>query len=355
MRPIDFLASAIVVVCAIVLVIATRLFFNRSIRTASGKSFPYHRQLVTFAIVLLGLFLAVGFLPIAHEVKGQILSVLGVLLSAVIALSSTTLVGNAMAGIMLRLMHEFRAGDFIEVDELVGRVTDFGIFHTEVQLITRDFVSLPNMLLVQKAVKVTRRGGTFVNAAVSIGYTVAHGEVEQALCEAAESVGLTDPFVFVETLLDHAVVYRVYGLLEEFTERLSKASDLHKAILDTLHAHQIEIASPAISDRRELGRDTRYIPKARSQAQEPAKDASIEELAFDKADEAESIEQLRSAHDKLTKKLEQVDGSKDKKEQKKRVREQIVSKMDAIAKEISEREETKKEQQEEGSPRDTHS
>lgn len=135
------------------------------------------------------MFISIALLPLEHEVKNQILS----LLRPVIALFSTALVSNAMAGLMLRITHEFRGGDFIEVDTLVGRVTDLGIFHTEVQL-----VSLPNLLLSQKAVKVTRRDGTFINLALSIGYMVSHQEVEKALLEAASRCKLTDSFMFVE-------------------------------------------------------------------------------------------------------------------------------------------------------------
>lgn len=351
MRPFEFLATAIVVVGAVVLVVLTRFLFNRSIRKTSSNSFPYHRQLITFAISLLGLFLAIGFLPIEHEVKGQILSVLGVLLSAVIALSSTTLVGNAMAGIMLRMMHEFRAGDFIEVDDMVGRVTDFGIFHTELQTITRDIVSLPNLLLVTKAVKVTRRGGTFINVGVSIGYDVPHGKVEDALRDAADSIGLKDPFVFIEHLLDHAVQYRLYGLLEEFSERLSKTSDLHRAVLDSLHGQEIEIASPSVVDRREFPVEHRYIPTHVVQVEDASQEsAAIEEMAFDKAEEAESIEQLRKEEQRLAKSMEGIDeesGDKNKKPTK-REREQIQKKMERIQEEIASREERKEEKKESG-------
>ncbi|MDD3824231.1 MAG: mechanosensitive ion channel family protein [Sphaerochaetaceae bacterium] len=343
----DFLGTSLVIVVVLVLVVVSRIFFNRSIRKASGKSFPYHRQLVTFTIVLLGVFLAIGLLPIADEVKGQILSVLGILLSAVIALSSTTLVGNAMAGIMLRLMHEFRSGDFIEFDAWVGRVTDFGIFHTEMQLVTRDFVSLPNLMLVQRAVKVTRRGGTFINATVSIGYTVAHQEVEEALCDAATQVGLTDPFVFIEQLLDHAVIYRVFGLLEEFSERLSKTSDLHRAMLDTLHERGIEIASPALSDRRELSSDTPHIPlRVKKETSEKGTE-TIERLAFDKADEAESLEQLRADVGKLDTSLQEVEESVADKEEKKTAKARIERKKERLQQEIASREKRKKEKQEE--------
>lgn len=348
MRPMDFLGSVIVVLGAVVLVVSVRLLFNRSIRKASSKSFPYHRQLLTFAIVLLGLFLAIGLLPIEHEVKGQILSLLGVLISAIIALSSTTLVGNAMAGIMLRLMHEFRAGDFIEVEDLVGRVTDFGIFHTEIQMITRDVVSLPNMLLVQKAVKVTRRGGTFLHVSVSIGYMVPHEEVEEALREAAETTGLTDTFVFIEGLLDHAVKYRVYGLLEEFSERLSKTSELHRAVLDALHAKGIEIVSPSVMDRREYPSDHAYIPKRRMQERVSENQAAIEELAFDKAVEAESIEQLHQAETKLVQSLESLDEKTTDKKAAKQQREKIEGKIKQIQGELEIRKEEQAEKKESG-------
>jgi small-conductance mechanosensitive channel len=340
----DFFGSFISILGSVGLVILLRYLFNRSIRKASSNSFPYHRQLITFVVILLGMFLGIGLLPIEHEVKVQILSVLGVLFSAIIALSSTTLVGNAMAGIMLRLMHEFRAGDFIEVEQMVGRVTDFGIFHTEMQTITRDIVSLPNLLLVQKAVKVTRRGGTFIHVSVSIGYEVSHSIVEEALKEAAQSIKLEEPFVFVEQLLDHAVQYRVYGLLEEFSERLSKTSDLHKAVLDVLHEKSIEIASPAISDRREFSADHRYIPTTKSvKKQNTGEMKDIEEMAFDKAEEAESLEVLREEEQKLIGSLESMKESADAEDKKqvKKQRERIQVQIDRIHEEIERRENEK--------------
>jgi small-conductance mechanosensitive channel len=345
----DFLGSFLVVLGVVIIVIGVRLIFNIVMKRTSKSSFPYQRQLITFAVVLLGLFLAIALLPIAHEVKGQILSVLGVLLSAVIALSSTTLVGNAMAGLMLRMMHEFRAGDFIEIDDMIGRVTDFGIFHTEMQMITRDVVSLPNLLLVQRPVKVTRRGGTFIHIDVSIGYTVPHTAVEAALKEAAESVALSDPFVFVQRLLDHAIQYRVYGLLEEFSERLSKTSDLHKAVLTVLHEQGIEIASPSIMDRREFSTDHPYIPKRdRQQTTKAVPVQAIEEMAFDKAEDAESLEQLKREEQKLLKSLEVSDTKTTgkKKSGNKVGKEQIKVRIEHIQQEIAKREkeiETQKE------------
>lgn len=264
-------------------------------------------------------------LPLELEVKNQILS----LLRPVIALFSTALVSNAMAGVMLRITHEFRGGDFIEVDTLVGRVTDLGIFHTEVQL-----VSLPNLLLSQKAVKVTRRDGTFINLALSIGYMVSHQEVEKALLEAANRCKLTDSFVFVEAFLDHAIRYRLYGMLSESGERLSKTSELHKSVLDVFCEEGIEIASPALMDRREYDTAVQYFPKIGKKNQTRKEATIVEELVFDKADEAQSLEELKEAQTRLSKSLEKLDAK-----QKKVVEDKIAR----IGEEIVKREEKRKE------------
>lgn len=327
----SYAATSIVIASTIVMVVLIRLFFRKALE--STKRWPYQRQLLVFLVFLIGLFLSIAFLPLNHEIKMQILSVLGLLLSAVIALSSTTLVSNAMAGIMLRMTHEFRGGDFIEVDDLVGRVTDLGIFHTEIQLVNCDVVSLPNLWLAQKSVKVTRRDGTFINLSLSIGYTVNHQDVEQALLKAASRSNLADPFVFIEAFLDHAIRYRLYGMLNQSAERLSQTSELHKAVLDVFVEEGIEIASPSLMDRREYEPTTRHLPPEGSRQMKKRVPTVVEDLVFDKAEEAQSIEDLKQAQAKLSQALEKSS---------KQGKETIERKMQAVSEELEKREERRK-------------
>ena len=330
----SYTSTILVVFATIILVTVIHFLFKKTVE--SSKRWPYQRQFLVFLIVLVGLFLSIAFLPIHNDVKNQILSVLGILLSAIIALSSTTLVSNAMAGLMLRVTGEFRGGDFIEVGSWVGRVTDLAIFHTEIQLINRDVVSLPNLFLVQQSVHVTRRDGTFINLAVSIGYTVSRTEVEEALLEASNRCGLTDGFVFIEAFLDHAVSYRLYGLLKESGERLSKLSELHKTVLDVFYERRIEIASPFLNDRRELDKDSTYLPKASAKKEKSAKETiAAEKVAFDKADEAQSIEDLKQQLEKSTKKLGEAS---------KTAKEKLEKQIEGLQAEITKREAKKNEE-----------
>ena len=109
----------------------------------------------------------------------------------------------------------------------------------------------------------------------------------------------------------------------------------------------MEIASPNLMDRREFGKEEQYIPKAPKQTKTKAKatakakdDDVIEEKVFDKADEAQSLEDLRQEHEKLKKKLGEMKNG-EAKEQKTKLEKQIKD----ISGEIAEREKQKKEEE----------
>ena len=214
---------------------------------------------------------------------------------AAIAFSSTTFVGNVMAGLMLKAVRSFRSGDFVRVQDQFGRVSQRGLLSTEIQTEDRDLVTLPNLLLVTNPVKVVRASGTIVSAAVSLGYDVAHDRVDTLLRAAAEDAGLDDPFVLVMELGDFSVVYRVAGLLQEVKQLLTARSRLRRAMLDRLHGDGVEIVSPSFMNQRVLQPDVPIIARS-APASKTADDSTVEDLAFDKAEEAESLEQLQALH-----------------------------------------------------------
>lgn len=80
------------------------------------------------------LIMTIGFIlvlilstPLSENTKGQLLSLIGILLTAAIALSSTTFLGNIMAGFMIRTLRKFDPGDFVRIDDFMGRVTELGL------------------------------------------------------------------------------------------------------------------------------------------------------------------------------------------------------------------------------------
>jgi small-conductance mechanosensitive channel len=260
-------------------------------------------------LALAGLVAIILMLPIGDTRQGQLLSLLGILLSAAIALSSTTLVGNAMAGMMIRALRNFRPGDFIRVGDYFGRVSDRGLFHVEIQTEDRDLTTLPNLYLVTNPVKVTRASGTMVTAEVSLGYDVGHGRVRELLERAARAAKLQDPFAHVIALNDFSVTYRISGLLEDVKQLLSVRSLLREKMLDELHRDGIEIVSPTFMNTRALPENKTFIPRSSEPSMERGDTAPRpvpEDLIFDKAEEAESVEKLIERHDLIGKEIEEI-------------------------------------------------
>lgn len=251
-------------------------------------------QLIMLALTFAGVLVVVLALPVSIETRGQLLSLIGILLSAAIALSSTTFIGNMMAGIMLRAVKSARPGDFITVAELTGRITEMSLLHTEVQTEFRDLVTVPNLYMVTQPMQVVRSTGTIITTEVSLGYDVSHTDVARILGDASGQAGLKDGFVHVRHLGDFSVTYRVAGLLEDVTSLISARSRLREAVLDSLHTAGIEIVSPNFMNTRAVPGEKLFIPEPSRKARKEDT-PKAEALAFDKADEAASVEEIRKS------------------------------------------------------------
>jgi small-conductance mechanosensitive channel len=271
-------------------------YLRRRWRDDAGAQFQF--QLIMLSLTLAGLIALLVALPIGDNLRGQLLSLLGILLSAAIALSSTTFIGNIMAGIMLRAVRSARPGDFITVADLVGRITEMGLLHTEIQTEQRDLVTVPNLYMVTQPMKVVRASGTIITASLSLGYELSHARVQPLLREATERAGLREGFVQVVELGDFSVVYRASGLLEDVKSLITARSALREAMLDVLHEAGIEIVSPNFMNTRSIDPEVRMIPvrtAAGPDSRSGMPQTAMEDIAFDKADEAASVEEIRKA------------------------------------------------------------
>lgn len=294
------LATTLAVLVAVLLALwaANWLLLRRHRGLGEESRFP--RRIAMVLIAGIGLVVILLDLPVGDETRGQLLSLLGLALTAVIALSSTTLVGNAMAGMVLRAVRSFRPGDFVRVGEQVGRVTERGLFHVEIQTEDRDLTTIPNLYMLSHPIAVVRASGTIVSASVSLGYENPHPKVETLLIRAAGEAGLQEPFVQVVELGDFSVTYRVAGFLPEVKQLLTARSNLRKAMLDTFHGRGIEIVSPAFMNQRPQPEGSLVVPPEVARPPVGAEvDTIPEELIFDKAEQAEKLEELRAERESL--------------------------------------------------------
>lgn len=274
------------------------------------------RQFMMLLLALASALVLLLLVPMSDVMRGQVLSLIGLLLTGVIALSSTTFVANAMAGLMLRNVGNFRSGDFIRVADQFGRVTQRGLFHTEIQTEERELTTLPNLYLVNNPLTVVRTSGTIVSATLSLGYDVPRKRIEELLKKAAIEAGLEDPFVQVRNLGDFSVSYRIAGFLAEIKQLLTARSNLQKSILDILHGDGIEIVSPSFMNQRPLPDGYKVIPRTgfveRRKQRKPPAAVVPEAMIFDKAEEAERQEWQRKELVELKQHIEELEVLEDK-------------------------------------------
>lgn len=332
----EWVPFSISIVIGIFFLFFSNKFFNY-INSKSIENYKIYYQVVIFFFVIIFLITLILNSPLSETTKGQLLSLLGILLTAAVALSSSTLLGNMMAGLMLKGLSKYRPGDYLQVETHFGRVTELGLLHTEIQTPDRDLLTLPNMYLVSQPVKVIRDSGTILSEELSLGFDVHHNKIEEALIYAAKRTNLKDPFMHIQKIGDFSVVYRISGFLEDVKNIISTKAKFRENILDCLHEKEIEIVSPNFMNQRVFSQDSLFIPKYQRESKEVS-DKNIEDIVFDKAEEAHSKENIKLYIENIDKQIKELESHKsDEKDEAKEAKlEQLKKRKEKYAKILKE-------------------
>ncbi|MBT8081574.1 MAG: mechanosensitive ion channel [Gammaproteobacteria bacterium] len=283
---------------AAVLVLGGVLWFGRRRLNHYFESRPhlkFRHQLIQIAAVLVAILFLILLLPVGGELRGQLLRLFGLIFSATIALSSTTLVGNIMAGLMLKAIGNCRPGNYITVGDYFGRISEVDLLHIEIQTEERDLTTLPNTYLVTHPVRVMRASGTLLSVEVSLGYDVSRRVIEDLLLKAATDSELESPYVQIRELGDFSVTYQVSGLLKEINRIIEKRRELRARTMDVLHGAGIEIVSPSFMNTRAIEKGQPFIPEVDEGDDATATGGSPDAMVFDKAEKAASVSKLRES------------------------------------------------------------
>lgn len=254
-----------------------------------NKERKFTRQIIIIFLTLGGIVGLILALPIDISSRNQLIGLVGLLISAIFAFSSTNVIANLMAGILLRITKPFRTGDFIQIGDHFGRVSERGLFDTEIQSENRELIALPNSYIIKSPVTTTRSSGTIISISLSLGYEVHYSQVEPLLLKAAEKCGLSEPFIHILELGNYSITYRISGLLTEVRWLITARTNLCKAVLDALHEQDIEIMSPTYMNQRRINEDKKVIPII-TKTTSINTSVGSEDIVFDKAEQAEQID-----------------------------------------------------------------
>lgn len=255
-----------------------------------------YRQLIMACVYLFAVLLAIMLLPLNDQTQAHLLSFLAILISATIALSSTALVANVMAGFLLRSLRNYGPGDYISVGDHFGRVTNMDLLHVDIQTEDADLKILPYMYLITNPVRVMRSSGAIVDSNVLLAYEIPRQKVEAVLLRAADATGLEKAFVQICELGNNSVSYRVSGTLADIDQLVKTRRKLRASILDELHAAGLaQFSSNNVNTRNSVA-DGRTVPGDMVLAVTEAGDdhSDPDAAVLDKARQAEDLRKLKN-------------------------------------------------------------
>jgi small-conductance mechanosensitive channel len=224
-------------------------------------------KLVRVLFLALALVVAFPYLPGAKSPAFQGISIfVGLLLS----FGSSSAVANAIAGVILTYMRSYLVGDWVQIGDTMGEVTEKNLLVTRVLTPKEEIITIPNATVMNVAVKnysvKARKSGVIFYTTVSIGYDAPWRTVHQLLISAAMAsdhvLQHPAPFVLQHALNDFYVSYELNAYTDSPRDVLNIFSDLHRNVQDKFNEAGVEICSPhfaALRDGNAVARPEQYL------------------------------------------------------------------------------------------------
>jgi small-conductance mechanosensitive channel len=213
-------------------------------------------KLVQFLIIVCALVVAFPYLPGSESPAFKGVSIfLGVLFS----LGSSSAVSNVVAGIMLTYTRAFNIGEFVQISDAMGQVTEKTLLATQIRTVKNVLVTIPNSLVLASQVINFSRSSLsqplILHVTVGIGYEIPWRQVHTLLIAAASHANgvLSDPapFVLQTSLEDFCASYQINVYTRESSRMAAVYSELNQNIQDEFNKAGIEITTAHYSALRD--------------------------------------------------------------------------------------------------------
>lgn len=163
---------------------------------SSREQFSRHQREVTFRIVTVVLYIAaiIVVLGIWNIDLGGLLVGAG-FLGIVVGMAARQTLGSMIAGFVLMFARPFEIGDWVEIGEEEGIVTDITIVNTRIETFDGEYVMIPNDTVSSTTItNRARKGRLRLHVEVGIDYTA---DPDRAMEVAAEQMNELDDVLTV--------------------------------------------------------------------------------------------------------------------------------------------------------------
>jgi small-conductance mechanosensitive channel len=218
--------------------------------------------------VLLYSFMFILIFPYLPGSESAVFRGVSVFFGVLISLGSTSLISNAVAGLVITYMRPFKTGDRIKIDDIFGVVMEKTMMITRIRTFKNEDITIPNSKIltsytVNYSTPTKDAEGLIIHTTVTIGYDAPWRTVHTLLMNAASAtpgvIKKPAPFVLQTSLDDFFVSYQVNAYIRDAKKLIKVKSDLHQNIQDHFNKAGVEIMSPHYRSERDGNEVT--IPK----------------------------------------------------------------------------------------------
>ncbi|WP_052444325.1 mechanosensitive ion channel family protein [Flammeovirga sp. OC4] len=204
-------------------------------------------------------FMVIMIFPLLPGAESQEFRGISVFVGVLLSIGSTSVITNAISGIVITYMRRFKIGDWIKINDVMGEVVERSLFVTRLKSSKNEIITIPNSKISESNTinysQPINRYKLIIHTTVTIGYDVPWRKVHAMLKEAAE---MTDgliageiPYVLQTSLDDYYVSYQLNAHTRQPQKIPRIYSKLHQNIQDIFAREKVEIMSPHYRANRE--------------------------------------------------------------------------------------------------------
>ncbi|HEX4949528.1 MAG TPA: mechanosensitive ion channel domain-containing protein [Blastocatellia bacterium] len=229
---------------------------------------PFTYKITAVLIWICALLVAFPYVPGSETMAFRGVTIF---LGALFSLSSTAIISNVLAGIILTYTSAFRIGEVIKIGETLGIATARRLLTTRLRTFKNEEVSIPNAVILNSHVTnystMARAEGVILHTTITIGYNAPWQKVHELLIAAARATPFVlerpAPFVLQTSLNDFHISYQINIYTDKPRELLNIYSALHHNIQDQFNTAGVEIMSPGYTSLRD-GNEITIPPQHRA-------------------------------------------------------------------------------------------
>ncbi|MDR1993886.1 MAG: mechanosensitive ion channel family protein [Nitrososphaerota archaeon] len=175
-----------------------------------------------------------------------------IMLTFILGLFSSSVLGNILGYAILGGTNEFKVGDRVQIGDSYGDIIEIGFFFTRIKTIKDEVISIPNLTVMNKEIRnFSTLQEVMLYVQVTLGYDIDKDYAQATLIEAAKKtkgvLSLPDKasFVLLRELGSYAITYELNVFINEPNRFTTIKSDLISNMLIELKKAGIDIATPA--------------------------------------------------------------------------------------------------------------